>query len=125
MNLVKTFIKASEIEGIGLFAAEFIPIGKKMWEIGGFDILVDTQGFESLEFTEDQLKYIKRYIYFNNGYWIYCGDDAKFTNHSIDPNTIVNFSDQYAIKDIYPGDEITCDYSELDKDFTEDEFNQE
>lgn len=125
MNLIKTYIKTSEIEGIGLFAAEFIPQGKKMWEISGFDILVDDEGFKQLPLTEEQLAYVKRYIYFNNGYWIYCGDDAKFTNHSNDPNTTITFDEQFASKDIYPGDEITCNYHELDNDFTEEEFNQE
>lgn len=125
MNLVRTFIKQSDIEGIGLFAAEFIPAGKKMWEISGFDILVTDEDFKSLGLEEEQLKYVKRYIYFNNGYWIYCGDDAKFTNHSTDPNTTISFSEQLALKDIYPGDEITCNYYELDKDFTEEEFNNE
>lgn len=125
MNLVKTYIAPSGIEGIGLFAAEFIPAGKKMWEINGFDILVDNEGFKSLPLTEEQLAYVKRYIYFNSGYWIYCGDDAKFTNHSVNPNTRIDFSEQFSIVDIYPGDEITCNYHELDADFTEEEFNQE
>lgn len=125
MNLVKTYIDQSDIQGIGLFANEFIPAGTKMWEISGFDIVVDEENFKSLPLTEEQLKYIKRYIYFNNGYWIYCGDDAKFTNHSNDPNTIVSFAEQTALKDIYPGEEITCDYHVLDNDFTEEEFNEE
>lgn len=125
MNLVKTYISKSDIEGIGLFASEFIPLGTRMWEISGFDIMVDDEGFKDLPLSDEQMKYVKRYIYFNNGFWIYCGDDAKFTNHSLDPNTVVNFEDQYAIKDIYPGEEITCNYHLIDSDFTEEEFNKE
>jgi uncharacterized protein len=125
MNLVKTYTDKSDIQGIGLFANEFIPEGTKMWEISGFDIVVDDESFKSLPLTEEQLKYVKRYIYFNNGYWIYCGDDAKFTNHSNEPNTMVGFTEQIALKDIYPGEEITCNYHSLDKDFTEEEFNEE
>lgn len=125
MNLVKTYIDKSDIQGIGLFANEFIPEGTKIWEISGFDIVVDDDTFKSLPLTEEQLKYVKKYIYFNNGYWIYCGDDAKFTNHSTEPNTLVSFSEQIALRDIYPGEEITCDYRLLDKDFNEEEFNEE
>jgi len=100
MNLIKTFIKQSDIEGIGLFAAEFIPQGKLMWEIGGLDIIISEEDFKELDLTDEQTKYIKRYIYFNNGYWIYCGDDAKFTKHSTDPNTRFGFTEQVAIRDI-------------------------
>jgi len=125
MNLVKTYIDKSGIEGIGLYSAEFIPQGTKMWEISGTDILMTDEDFKNIPLTDDQLKYLKRYIYFNNGYWIYCGDDAKFTNHSTDPNTTIGFNEQYALKDIYPGDEITCNYHELDNDFTEEEFNED
>lgn len=127
MNLVRTYIEESDIQGIGLFADEFIKEGTKIWEIGGMDLVISEEDFNNLPLTPLQLEYVKKYIYFNSdhGYWIYCGDDAKFTNHSTDPNTKVTFSEQYATRDIFPGEEITCNYFELDKDFTEDEFNED
>jgi len=127
MNLIKTYIDKSSIQGIGLFAGEFILKGKKIWELNGFDLMLRERNYEYwiANMTEEQLKYIKRYIYFNDGDWIYCSDDAKFKNHSKDPNTIVNKYDQYALKDIRIGEEITCDYSELDKSFTEEEFKED
>lgn len=127
MNLVRTYIQESDIQGIGLFADEFIKEGTKIWELGGMDLVITEEDFIALPLTPLQLEYIKKYIYFNSdyNYWVYCGDDAKFTNHSTDPNTKVTFSEQHATKDIFPGEEITCNYFDLDKDFTEDEFNED
>lgn len=127
MNLVKTYIAQSGIQGIGLFAGEFIPKGKKIWELNLLDIclLPDVWKYYLSDLAEDQVKYVKRYAYFNDGEWIYCGDDAKFTNHSNIPNTSITKYEQYAITDIGEGEEITCNYHSLDKDFTEEEFNEQ
>ena len=125
MNLVKTYIDKSDIEGIGLFANELIPKDTKIWEISGFDILIDDENFNNLNLTEEQLKYVKKHIYFKSGFWIYRGDDSRFIKCSKDPNTSLSFNEQIAIRDIYPGEEITRDYNELENDFTEQEFEEE
>jgi hypothetical protein len=41
------------------------------------------------------------------------GDDAKFLNHSDDPNTHERRLSSIAARPIFAGDEITCDYGAL------------
>jgi hypothetical protein len=45
-------------------------------------------------------------------------DNGKFMNHSLAPNTDFRVFDAgYAVTDIAPGDEITCNYHEFDPGF--------
>lgn len=128
MNLVKTYIDKSPIQGIGLFAGEFIPKHSLLWKLDYPDILLSDWEVDSIKKDENKFKwnYLKKYIYkTSNGDWILCSDDARYTNHSNNPNTIVYIEDQYSLRDIQVGEEITCDYHSLDKDFTEEEFNEQ
>lgn len=128
MNLVKTYIDGSSIEGIGLFAAELIPKGTLIWRlIEPFDIILSKNDFE------EQMKklpihlhdnYINRYLYEMNGKIVICGDDARFSNHSIFPNTKSTFDSQYAIMNIEKGDEILTNYKEINDNFDESEFDK-
>ena len=47
-----------------------------------------------------------------------CSDDARFFNHSDEPNTgsISNDTD-VALRDIQQGEELTCDYRTFDADW--------
>jgi len=122
MNLVKTYIDRSPIEGIGLFAAEFIPKGTLIWEIGDIDRIMSRDEFLSLEESLPQVArdYLLRYSYDDeDGVVILCGDDAKYTNHSY----VANTDGEYALQDIHVGEEITCDYRKLcGEEWTEQEF---
>lgn len=112
MLLVKTYVAQSKIEGLGLFASEFIPKGTKIW---------DTHpGFE-LKFTEEQVntlpeiaqKQIDKYSYLDGKTWVLCIDDARHINHSDDPNTDNEGEGTIASRDIQPGEEITSNYYEI------------
>lgn len=127
MLLVKTKIKQSDIHGIGLFADQFIPKGTKVAQF--------TDGFD-MKFTRDQLLtmpdavqvYMCKYGWKGRKSKLYClcSDDAKYFNHSTDPNTLSEYTkDQIevvttAIKDIVPGEEMLDNYWSFEDDAVED-----
>lgn len=122
MLLVKTTLKLSPINGIGLFANQFIPKGTNVWVFcKGFDQKIDIKEVEHLsEFSYSQFE---KYAYLSrkSNKFILCFDDARFFNHSRNPNVsciFENISEEedicYAIKDIAVGEELTCDYRDFD-----------
>lgn len=122
MNLVKTYIDRSPIQGIGLFAAEFIQKGKLTWEYGICDKTWTKIEFEQIKstLTQIELDYILRYSYDEEDSIIFCGDDSKYTNHSYDANID---REGRAVRDIQIGEEITNNYKELNgDDWNEEEF---
>ncbi len=117
MMLVKIKVAKSPIEGLGVFAAQFIPKGTKTWEF--------TPGFDR-EFSSDHVKkfpihiqeFLNTYAYISpkTGKYILPADDERFTNHSANPNTtsvaVPNAEDyDIASHDIQRGEEITTDYN--------------
>lgn len=123
MNLVKTYIDKSSIQGIGLFAAEFIPAGTKIWELGPLDVVYTADQWNELIVTLPipAVHYLKRYTYQDGDNYILCGDDGKYMNHSYVPNT----EGDYALIDIFKGEELTCNYHQLcGPDWSEEEFNE-
>lgn len=120
MMLVRTFLAPSKIEGLGVFAGEFIPAGRLIWRLDPkFDIFIHRSEITSLP---DHLKdYIARYAYPHlemPDVLILDSDDGKFMNHSDAPNTdFRDFSRGYARHDIRPCEELTCSYFEFDPTF--------
>jgi len=61
--------------------------------------------------------YIDKYSYYDNVHnlWLMTGDNDKFMNHSVTPNTTeLENGDLVAVRDIIIGEEITMDYFKLD-----------
>ncbi|MBI2446251.1 MAG: SET domain-containing protein [Parcubacteria group bacterium] len=124
MLLVKTKIGPSEIDSVGLFANQFIPKKTPIWKFQpGFDLKVDENKLTNL--SEPAREQFLKYAYLNpkiNKY-VLCFDDARFFNHSDNPNCIdINSSDDeesidLAVKDIYEGEELTCNYKKFDANF--------
>jgi SET domain-containing protein len=89
MFLVKTKLNKSAIEGIGLFADQFIPEGMLIWRFSdSVDQRLTPDEIHSLpSATRSQ---IEKYSYRekHSGLYVLCGDDARFFNHSADPNCI-------------------------------------
>jgi len=118
--LVKTEIRKSSIHGLGLFAEEFIPEGKAVWKFTpGFDVVMDVSFAESLR--SHVKEYLDHYGYLDKrlGKYILASDNARFINHSPDPNIFSDDSSDYygidtALRNIYPGDEITINYSTIE-----------
>jgi uncharacterized protein len=123
MLLVPTRLGASPIEGIGLFAMAPRPIAKGTvtWRfMAGFDQLFTRAQIDSL--PEPARGELLRYVYLHEGSqrYVFCLDNARFMNHTAEPNTRgVNPPDQpygydVATRDIAAGEELTCDYREFD-----------
>ncbi|MEK7102921.1 MAG: SET domain-containing protein [Patescibacteria group bacterium] len=125
MILVKTNIKPSAIAGIGLFANQNIPKGTAIWKFqGGFDLSIYASELSTL--SEPAKEQFLNYAYLNpkTNKYILCFDDARFFNHSDDPNCIEIESLEdgeginIAARDILEGEELTCDYRVFDADFS-------
>lgn len=124
MLLVKTKIGPSKISGMGLFADQPIKKGTTVWQFApGFDIKISKEklGALSAAAKEQFLKYA--YLDGKTDEYILCFDDARFFNHSDDPNcedidTAVEteLDVTTAAKDISPGEELTCNYRVFDGD---------
>lgn len=107
MLRVKTYLDKSPINGIGLFAAEFIKKDSLVWDFDGEIDRIFSHNHNN--------SFIKKYSYMDNGWYILCVDDARFMNHSKEPNTINGSRHEtIACRDIQIGEEITCDYFEID-----------
>ena len=62
MLLVKTKIQQSLIDGIGLFADEFIPKGTLVWQLDiNFDRLISKNDYERMPIIQQD--YLKKYGY--------------------------------------------------------------
>jgi len=120
MILVKTKIGPSKINGIGLFANQFIPKGTLVQKfMPGFDLEISENEIPKL--SEPAREQFLKYAYKNrDGHYILCFDDTRFLNHSDSPNLISNNPNEeidIAAVDIQKGDELTVNYKEFDADF--------
>src|ERR1019366_7404831 len=87
MLKVATTLSLSRIHGIGLIAAEFIPKGSSVQEfVAGFDLEFTFENLCRLPgpATEQMLHYA--YCRKSDGIYVLRGDNARFLNHSTDPN---------------------------------------
>lgn len=122
MLLVKTRLGMSDIHGIGLFAAEFIREGTVVWRSHpAVDIRLAEE--QILGLPEPCREQIQKYSYRekHSGLYVLCGDDARFFNHSAEPNCIDVFGGEgedltVAARDVEQGEELTCDYALFDLD---------
>ena len=120
MLTVSTYVAQSAIEGLGVFAGEFIPAGHLMWNLNPkFDIFVERREIEGLPpYMQD---FIARYSYPHlelPGVVVVDSDNGRFMNHSLSPNTDFRMFDKgYALVDIRQGEELTCNYHEFDPTF--------
>lgn len=122
MLLVKTSVKPSSIEGLGLFAEEKIPKGASVWKYDSrFDIALDLKEVEAMEPLRKE--FINRYAYLSpeSGKYILCMDDARFMNHSSvkDNLNTTAFPGELetrgvANQDIKIGEEILINYRAID-----------
>lgn len=120
MLLVRCYIDRSIIHGLGLFAVEPIPANTAVWRFTpGFDLDLDLEVLEQQppDFRERLLHY--GYIDARLSRYILCCDDARFINHSDEPNLKSDMNvDRYGVdiatRDIQAGEELTIDYNTLE-----------
>lgn len=118
--MVRTELRHSPIEGIGVFAAEFIAAGTIVWKLDErFYVMVKRADVQ--EFPDLIKEHFSRYSYphMTKPDILMCDiDNGRFMNHSVSPNTDFRDSElAWAIKDIKVGEEITCNYFEFDQTF--------
>ena len=121
MMLVRSYAAASAIEGLGVFAGEFIPKGTKLWGLDPkFDLFFTPEEYEALPPHMQDFVDCYNYPHLERpGIIIVDCDHGKFMNHSERPNTdFTVFDCGYALVDIQKGEEITCNYFEFDPSFT-------
>lgn len=123
MLVVKTKIGQSGIEGIGLFADQFIPKGIITWKFDPkFDIYFDPKEVEKMSESQKDLIIHFAYLSKKSGKYVYSIDNTRFTNHSTNPNIaedekLSEGDDEIctvATRDIQIGEEMTIDYRAID-----------
>lgn len=119
MLLVKTYLDKSRIHGLGVFAAEPIRKGTKIWRyVEGFDRCYTPKQFARL--PKPARDYIRAYGYKVDGEIIVPGDHDRHMNHSDNANTYLHNGYAIARVAIRKGTEITNDYREFDPGFCAD-----
>lgn len=113
MLLVKTYLDRSRIHGIGVFAAETIPKGAKVWTyVEGFDRAWTPRQFERL--PGEARDFISSYGYRVDGEILLTADNDRYTNHSDNANTHWRAGFIRASRTIRKGEEITNNYRLFD-----------
>lgn len=99
--------------GFGVVATEFIPKGTITWASDGLDQIISPGRVP--DFPECMRAYIDKYAYKNGGGdLILCWDHSRFINHSCHPTSLApGFDIEIAVRDIYPGEQVTDDYGTL------------
>ena len=119
MLLIKTMLGLSSKQGIGLFAAEFIPKGTVTWK---YEPIFDTA------FTEEQINIMCNsarekffeYAYFDTELdkYVLCFDDLRFINHDAkNPNICSTTKQDVAARDIAIGEELFCNYTHFEENY--------
>lgn len=115
MMLVKAYVAQSGIHGNGLFAAQDIKKGERIWEfMEGLEVLIPVASLETL--PETVRRFIDCYCYPHHqdpSLLVLDGDHGRFMNHSESPNTDFTVGRGHATADIPAGTEITCNYRDF------------
>jgi hypothetical protein len=102
--------------GFGVFATQFIPKGTITWALDELDQILEADYLETVDRYKGEV--IKKYAYRNqDGKFVLCWDLGKYVNHSFHANCMgTAYEFEIAIRDIYPGEQLTDDYGTLNID---------
>ena len=117
MFLIPTTIGPSPIHGLGVFTAVPIPAGTVIWEFRPeVDLVIPVHLVEAM--PEDRGRLLRSYAYLQEpGQLVLCGDNARFMNHSNEPNCDDPDPQRtVAARDIAAGEELTSDYGRFEGD---------
>jgi SET domain-containing protein len=122
MLTIKTYLARSPIHGMGVFAAEAVSAGRVVWEIN-YDIDREFSRSDYMSFPDSLRQWMARYLFITPEQRLFfCGDNARFMNHSFTPNT--KDVDDYCVAaiEIQVGDELTYDYRSMQLEGDEPSF---
>ncbi|KOR36860.1 lysine methyltransferase [Planktothricoides sp. SR001] len=108
--------KINDVIGYGVIATKLIPKGTIVWILDDLTQRLDESFVHNLDEVrkKELLKYCYRY---RSGEFAFVWDLGRFLNHNSNPNCITTAYDfEIAVRDIYPGEEITIDYGTLNLD---------
>ena len=104
----------SPIQGRGLFALSAVPARRKLGELGG-EVVTVREARRRARAAGESIKIVE----FGDGTALDAsrgGTPLRHVNHSCSPNTYMRLFRRrvefYALRDIAPGEELTCDYGE-------------
>ena len=99
--------------GYGVIATKFIPKGTITWVLDKLDRVFTPGQIKTMDKVYQEM--LDKYTYRNNkGNFILCWDIARFVNHSFNSNCITTaYEFEIAVRDIFPGEELTDDYGYL------------
>lgn len=103
----------SEEIGYGVVATKFIPKGTITWVQDELDQIYTPEEVHKMRELAQQM--LDKYSFRNNkGNFVLCWDISKYVNHSFKSNCLSTTYDfEVAVRDIYPGEELTDDYGYL------------
>ncbi len=106
----------NETIGYGVVATKFIPKGTITWVLDELDREFTPAQIEA--FSPPYKEILDKYCYRNQlGNYVLCWDIARFVNHSFNSNCLSTAYDfEIAVRDIYPGEQLTDDYGYLNVD---------
>jgi SET domain-containing protein len=113
MLTVKTKLKEVRGKGIGLKADQEIKKEKTVWT---YDPIIDIK-IRKKDIPKRAKEFFDTYAVDRSGDYLFLNtDNARFINHSKNPNTksLGHLKDNIAICDIHSGEEITINYNEID-----------
>lgn len=103
----------NEHVGKGVFATRLIPRGTIVWTQCDFDIVMSSEKLTVMPKPYRDIASVYGYVS-QTGETILCWDEGRFVNHSCDPSMLsLGHKVEIAVRDIEPGDELTCDYGTL------------
>lgn len=120
MMLVKTYVAPSSIQGLGVYAGEFIPAGTRIWDMHPtLDVLIPRGEISKLPSHMQEFVHVYSFPHLElDDTVVVESDNGRFMNHSEAPNTdFTVFSKGVALRDIEEGEELTCNYFEFDPTF--------
>jgi hypothetical protein len=102
--------------GVGVFATATIPRGTIVWCQDRFDRVFTRDEVAVLDAPHRRI--LERYAHLDaRANFILCWDAGRLVNHHCDPSIRgLGANVMLAIRDIAPGEEITCDYAECNID---------
>lgn len=112
-------VRRSRIHGRGVFALSRVPRRRKLGELGG-ELISEREARRRARRT-----HCIAIVEFGDGTALDAsrgGTPLRHVNHSCSPNTFMRLFrhhvEFYALRDIAPGEELTCDYGETHHDGT-------